>query len=613
MFGSGNEPFQSRVLEIPEFELEYRNRMREIRDLLYNPEQVGLLIDEIASVVYTPGQPSLVDADRAMWDYNPILRSNYVNLSKADHGRFYAGGGSVPPMGNFAGMMQYMKDYAASRSSYIDSTILTDEAVIPVEPTITYTGEAGYPLNRLEFRSSPFSGRGSPFAAMEWRIGEIYNPDTANYVPGTEWKYEIEPVWQSGELTSFNNTLDITGAGLQVGHTYRARVRMMDAAGRWSHWSDPVQFMTAPPVSVPTLAITEVHYNPYNPSLSDSDDQEFIEIFNFGGQPVDLSGIQLADFRATPYVFAGGLSLAPGEYIIVARTPAVFASIYGSEINVAPTGYGNANLSNSGETITLLDASGSLIRSVTYSDAGSWPTAPDGTGPSLEIVNATGNPNNGSNWRASHYEGGSPGNDGAPPPALAGDYDDNGAVQNQDYAMWKGKFGKSSLPGSGADGNANRSVDAADYVVWRKNAAAQAASATSSALLSEAVVPAALVTNENTRSLVSAETTLSSTQLARVESTSPTQVARPTFRPTADAAIRHTAFAGLATAMRQDRFAGTSSELLLALADRSTSSSTREVDGALETYDGRGALVEDELFSSVHFDVLQTLAGGIVS
>ena len=42
MFGSGNEPFRSRVLAIPEFALGYRNRMREIRDLLYNSEQVGL-------------------------------------------------------------------------------------------------------------------------------------------------------------------------------------------------------------------------------------------------------------------------------------------------------------------------------------------------------------------------------------------------------------------------------------------------------------------------------------------------------------------------------------------------------------------------------------------
>ena len=117
MFGNGNEPFRSRVLAIPEFALDYRNRLREIRDLLYNSEQVGLLIDEMASFVYTPGQPSLVDADRAMWDYNPILVSSNVNPGKAGHGRFYAGGGGIPPTGSYAGMMQHLKNYVVSRGS----------------------------------------------------------------------------------------------------------------------------------------------------------------------------------------------------------------------------------------------------------------------------------------------------------------------------------------------------------------------------------------------------------------------------------------------------------------------------------------------------------------
>ena len=40
-----------------------------------------------ADLVDRPGN-SLVEADRAMWDYNPILVSANVNLSKAGHGRF---------------------------------------------------------------------------------------------------------------------------------------------------------------------------------------------------------------------------------------------------------------------------------------------------------------------------------------------------------------------------------------------------------------------------------------------------------------------------------------------------------------------------------------------
>jgi hypothetical protein len=51
---------------------------------------------------------------------------------------------------------------------------------------------------------------------------------------------------------------------------------------------------------------------------------------------------------------------------------------------------------------------------------------------------------------------------------LAGDFDANGIVNEQDYARWKQDFGQSG--GSlAADGNRNGLVDMADYSVWRDN------------------------------------------------------------------------------------------------------------------------------------------------
>jgi hypothetical protein len=35
--------------------------------------------------------------------------------------------------------------------------------------------------------------------------------------------------------------------------------------------------------------------------------------------------------------------------------------------------------------------------------------------------------------------------------------------------LWKAAFGTSVVPGSGSDGNGNGVIDAADYVIWRKN------------------------------------------------------------------------------------------------------------------------------------------------
>jgi hypothetical protein len=52
---------------------------------------------------------------------------------------------------------------------------------------------------------------------------------------------------------------------------------------------------------------------------------------------------------------------------------------------------------------------------------------------------------------------------------ILGDYNADGFVTSPDRATWQATFGALVFPGSGADGNGNAVVDAADYVIWRRN------------------------------------------------------------------------------------------------------------------------------------------------
>jgi hypothetical protein len=115
---------------------------------------------------------------------------------------------------------------------------------------------------------------------------------------------------------------------------------------------------------------------------------------------------------------------------------------------VAPTGYADSNLSNGGETVTLLGPADEVLHSFAYSDDAPWPTAADGGGPSLEIIDPLGDASDPTNWRASLYYVGSPGVEGLP---IAGDYDLSGTVDQADYTVWRDHQGDStSLYGAGA-------------------------------------------------------------------------------------------------------------------------------------------------------------------
>jgi hypothetical protein len=167
----------------------------------------------------------------------------------------------------------------------------------------------------------------------------------------------------------------------------------------------------------PSVVMSEIMYHP----SSELVEHEFLELYNTTTATMDLAGWQLAG--AVEFLFPA-ISLAPGEYLAVASNTTAFAALYPSVSNMV--GGWSGRLSNSGETISLLNSTGSLVDSVTYSDQGDWTTrdlgpldhnhrgwvwsdAHDGNGSSLELVSSTLSNNVGQNWAASVIPGGTPG------------------------------------------------------------------------------------------------------------------------------------------------------------------------------------------------------------
>jgi hypothetical protein len=439
---------------IPAIRQEMRNRYRELIDLLWNPEQGGLVIDTLAKHIYQPGLLSLTEADRRMWDYNPILISSYVTAVDAGHGLYYSAAKDDPATpaqeaGAFSGMLVRMKDYIRRRGEVFQSTILTDEPQIPQRPTIALAGPANHPVSDLRFTASAFaSPSGRSYAATQWRIAEITDPAAPGYTPWSPQNdplYEIQASWTSAELPSAAE-IRIPPTAVRVGRLHRVRVRHKDAAGAWSHWSQPYQFTAGPAdllAYTSSLVVSAIMYNPLAPTLPHeraasvlADDYEWIEVANVGPDPLDMTSVRFT--KGIDFDFAGSAitTLAPGARAVVVRHLAAFQARYGLGLPVAGVWQAGNNLSNGGERVKLSFGAGESIRDFNYDDTAPWPTTPDTQGHALVLRSPSTLPDHAlaANWQASLTAGGAPG------------------VSGLTYAAWANSHG-SLLPQADDDGD----------------------------------------------------------------------------------------------------------------------------------------------------------------
>ena len=134
----------------------------------------------------------------------------------------------------------------------------------------------------------------------------------------------------------------------------------------WLHPSEPTPGAANTFVLHDDIVINEImyHHQPTYPGGTYTEsDEEWIELYNRGTKPVDLSGWAFDD--GIRYNFPDGTLLDSGETLVVSDF--------------------TGSLSNGGERILLVDDQGNPADEVIYCDGGRWSPWADGRGGSLEL------------------------------------------------------------------------------------------------------------------------------------------------------------------------------------------------------------------------------------
>lgn len=163
------------------------------------------------------------------------------------------------------------------------------------------------------------------------------------------------------------------------------RARWPEGTGPWLH---PASLTPGETNDVPLhreIVINEImyHHQP-EPAVEDlppkENPEEWIELYNRGTQPVDLTGWRLEG--AARYQFPEGKVLAPGAYLVIARDAArLRADVPAADI----VGNFIGGLASADAPLKLMDERGNPANVVQYYSWGRWPLYANGGGSSLEL------------------------------------------------------------------------------------------------------------------------------------------------------------------------------------------------------------------------------------
>ena len=162
------------------------------------------------------------------------------------------------------------------------------------------------------------------------------------------------------------------------------------------------------------ILINEIMYN--TPGIDD----EWIELLNISGHDITLTSDWKLEYGSETYTFDGTKTIASDGYLTIALgshndgtynpdnpfTPDI------AVCTIDTSGSDDTNhLSNSSTTTIKIVYGTCVINEVTYDDGSPWPSAADGSGPSLERIDPSLNDDSADNFAQSWDDGGTPGSE----------------------------------------------------------------------------------------------------------------------------------------------------------------------------------------------------------
>ncbi len=325
---------------------------------------------------------------------------------------------SGPATGQITAFLVYSKNTWLDAVNYELNTFFPNRTNVVLNQ---FRNAKRYSWDRTELLAAPlYPATAAPDFTVNGAVrygGQVQATDLIRFTaPAGTIYYTLDgsdPRLPGGALSP--TAIQYTGTPITLSQSTLIKARALSGSD-WSALSE-AWFYVGTPASASNLVITEINYNPPEPSAAElaalpgvtAQRFEFIELLNVADTWIDLTNVRFERGIRFDFTAAGLTRLEPGQYLVLAADPAAMAVRYPG---VAVAGQFSGALDNSGERLVLSDRAGTPIADFSYRDSGDWPSRADGAGSTLELRQIGLPYHQAASWRSSHEYLGSPGRAG---------------------------------------------------------------------------------------------------------------------------------------------------------------------------------------------------------